>query len=117
MTNEDHKQADGDTEAILRRRRFLIESALAGAGLGALLTGCEPLVCLKVAPPPTTKAPPKPKTETSAKACLSVPLNPQPCLEVMPPKPKTDTKPTTAVVPRPCLRLPAKPCLSVRRDR
>ena len=88
---------DDDTQAILRRRRFLIQSALAGAGLGALLTGCrpEPHACLSVVP-----APPKPPT--GPKICLK-PVAPHPCLKVAP--------------PRPCLKIAPKPCLSIRKER
>jgi len=100
-----------DTEAILRRRRFLIESALAGLGVGALAAGCKeepepkvcltalppepppkkgtgPQVCLRPAPPPKgdTKAQPCLEVAPTPAPCLSVPANPQPCLEVMPPK-------------------------------
>ena len=120
------KRHDHDTDAILRRRRFLITSALTGAGLGALLAGCEPEVCLSVEPPPKPKtgadvclAPKpradKPATDAGPQACLSVPFEkpqskavPEPCLS--PP-----------VEPRPCLSPPApkpppqpKPCLSMR---
>lgn len=80
MEPEDDREDGGtseDREAILRRRRFLIQSALAGAGIGALLAGCAPKPkpgpCLTVVPPPQ---PPKPG----------------PCLKVVPPR------------PRPCLR-------------
>ena len=86
---------DDDTEAILRRRRFLIQSALAGAGIGALLAGCAPKPCLTVLQPPA---------EPTPRPCLAVvpppqPSKPGPCLKVVPPK-----KP-----PRP------GPCLSIRR--
>jgi len=62
------RQGEEDTEAILSRRRFLISSTLAGAGIGAALSGCrteppEPKVCLTPLPP---KQPPEPK------ACLSI---------------------------------------------
>jgi hypothetical protein len=100
---------DEDTQAILARRRFLIESALAG-GLGALAAGCEkeepspclkvgtPRVCLKVPPP---EPPKKPDTATTPQPCLSPPVEPRPCLEVAPP-PKKDAK-GTGEGPRVCL--------------
>ncbi len=97
------RRHDEDTQAILNRRRFLIESTLAGAGLGALAAGCgkeepqKPQICLSVAVPP--EPPKKPGTATP----------PQPCLDVAPPP-----KPTTATAPRPCLSMPApQPCLKI----
>lgn len=96
-------EPEEDRQAILRRRSrraaaggFLIQTALAGAGLGALLAGCEPeeaKPCLSI------KAPPKSK------------VDPQPCLEVAPPKPptKTGAKLKTAGEPDVCLSVPPKP--------
>ena len=74
------KQEDEDTEAILSRRRFLIFSTLAGAGIGPAMSGCQreppkPKVCLKVPsrepepPPPKDVLPPGP----GPKVCVSVP--------------------------------------------
>jgi hypothetical protein len=127
---------DEDTEAILRRRKFLIQSALAGAGLGALLAGCEaePKVCLEVTPdgpnpniclqPPKvgTKAGPKPgteaapklKTDAAARTCLSVPPEPGPCLKLPAPRTHTGAKvclklaPPKKPKPRVCLSLPTR---------
>ncbi len=46
---QDSKAAE-DTQAILSRRRFLIQTALAGAGIGvAASAGCRPRVCLSPA--------------------------------------------------------------------
>jgi len=104
---------DEDTQAILDRRRFLIESTLAGAGLGALAAGCDtekPRPCLSIAKEPqpclsVIKEPPKkPDTATPPQPCLSPPPEPRPCLEV-PAPPKKDAK---AKVEWP------KACLSVR---
>jgi hypothetical protein len=113
---------DEDTEAILNRRRFLIESTLAGAGIGAVLSGCEAQPCLKIKPEPRQclDVPPDRPTSkpTEPQVCLSVEISPlkvhppassQPaaCLkvEVKPPKPP----------PGPCLR--PGPCLSIRRKK
>ena len=123
-------RSDEDTEAILNRRRFLIESTMAGAGIGAVLSGCEAQPgpeakppesrpCLKIKPEPRQclDVPPDPPTSkpTEPQVCLSVEISqpktppaasqPAACLkvEVKPPKPP----------PRPCLRL--RPCLSIRR--
>ena len=86
--DDPEKWSDEDTEAILSRRRFLIESTLAGAGIGALATGCRPQVCLEVTPDPEPRV------------CLEVESDPnaepQVCLEVMAPEP------------------PSEPCLSPR---
>lgn len=87
-------EPEEDRQAILRRRRFLIQSALTGAGLGALLAGCEPdepKPCLSIRRPPKSTADPKP------------------CLEVAPPEPatKTGTKLMTGTEPEVCLSVPA----------
>lgn len=68
------KRPDEDTQAILDRRRFLIQSTLATAGIVAGAGGCrpEPEVCL-------TPAPPEPQV------CLSV-AAPEPCLDVSEPQ-------------------------------
>jgi len=92
-------QLDEDTEAILSRRRFLISSTLAGAGLGATLSGCrrqpqEPKVCLTLDRPkppyarPDQQAPPTEKPQPAQ-------AKPQPCLEVPPPDkpPPAEPKP------------------------
>jgi hypothetical protein len=103
---------DKDSKAILERRRFLIQSALAGLGVGALAASCEqqPQPCLSVRQVP-------PKTQTGA----------QPCLEIMPAKasttqpgqkggPSTQTPGTKSGQggAAPCLSLPAnpQPCLT-----
>ncbi|MBM4042246.1 MAG: hypothetical protein FJ290_27450 [Planctomycetes bacterium] len=133
------RRKDEDADAILNRRRFLIESTLAGAGLGALAAGCEkePQPCLKVAPPkpspclklpaPDTATPPvKPKTAVEPQPCLqplppkpATSVAPQPCLDVAPvPKPKSGTAPQPCLsmpAPKVCLRIAPKPkvCLSL----
>ena len=86
---------DEDTEAILDRRRFLIESTLAGAGLGAVLAGCdnrsEPHACLSIEPQP----------------CLEVePPESQPCLSIEIGQPTTQPKPPG---PEVCLKVEVKP--------
>ncbi|HUT34348.1 MAG TPA: hypothetical protein VNE39_12755 [Planctomycetota bacterium] len=115
--SEKRKQRDEDAQAILDRRRFLIESTLAGATLGALAAGCDtdPQACLTPPRPPKPKTagepPPPPKPTTSA--------TPQPCLEVAPPpKPKTGTAPQPCLsmpAPKVCVRMAPKPkvCLSL----
>jgi hypothetical protein len=98
----DESAGDRDTEAILARRRFLIQSTLAGLGISAAaaMTGCgdEPKACLEVAP--------KPKPEPEPKPCLEVEPEPEPCLSIEP-EPE----------PKPCLTVPPeeepKPCLDV----
>ena len=81
------RQGDEDTEAILSRRRFLIFSTLAGAGVGAALSGCrpeppQPKACFTSStwqgpgPPPELRSsqevrppkPPEPKPSPEAKA-------------------------------------------------
>ena len=129
-TVDEQERAREDTEAILSRRAFLIQSALAGAGVAAGAAGCDkkgkpaqapskprPQICLK-------KRGPRP--DGSLRPCLSV----RPPEE--PPRPMTagDPKPGMndgARVPmgRACLglRQPDKPkprpkvCLSVRKRR
>ena len=99
---------NADSEAILRRRRFLVESAIAGLGVPALLAGCgedEPRVCLSIVKPKPktdTPAPPKVTTETPPKVCLSVAPEPAPCLSM--PAPKEAPK----------VKSNLEPCLSVR---
>lgn len=111
---------DEDAEAILSRRRFLIESAVAGAGLGALAAGCaeeeRARPCLSV----MVKELPKPGTATSPQPCLEV-APPQPCLDVAPPPeaclsvaPPPEPKEGQGPPPQPCLSLPPpKPCLRI----
>jgi hypothetical protein len=91
-----------DTEAILARRRFLIASTLAGAGLGVALSGCQPKPCLKV-------------KEPGPRVCLSVKPEPRVCLTVDPelpkrPKPDPPKEGASANPPRP------EVCLSVRLE-
>ncbi len=114
--------AQEDTEAILSRRRFLIKSGLASAGLA--VAGCEkggktdqtnapgpmskphkPGICLKVAGP-------KPDAAVS-RPCLSVPdmtpdkpMRPRVCLKVRPPEPMRDPGGRKAMV---CLSQPKPP--------
>ena len=87
-------RTDEDTEAILNRRRFLIQSTLASAGVGAVMSGCkaepEPGICLSVDPPE-----PEPEPEV----CLDVaPPEPEPepqvSQDVEPPEPEPDPEPT-----------------------
>jgi hypothetical protein len=101
-----------DRAAILSRRAFLIESALASAGITVGLAGCErekqpvapqkcldiaaqkglgvtPQKCLSVAPKMCLKVAPQPRV------CLSERRDPKPpaarpCLEMMPPKRRGD---------------------------
>jgi len=83
QANDPGKRPEEDTEAILGRRRFLIASALAGAGIGIALSGC-PMTCLSYAPNPRPcleVAPPEPEPE------------PQVCLEVEPPEPQVCLQP------------------------
>jgi hypothetical protein len=99
-----------DRAAILSRRAFLIESALASAGITVGLAGCDrgkpggPQVCLS---PPPQKGPDSPQM------CLKV--APRECLKVAP-------RVCLEVAPRPCLKLAPprdggapqpRPCLSV----
>jgi hypothetical protein len=81
-----------DTEAILNRRKFLIQAALTGAGMGAVIAGCKaeeeekPKICLQVlAPtnPPATNLP-----SSQPQECLKI-SNPQICLKIAPPQPGT----------------------------
>ncbi len=91
-----------DTRAILSRRKFLIEAALAGAGTGivaATAAGCRPRACLKpelppallpgeMVPPPAPTAPaqtnvresilPPGMTDPLPRACLSLEKVPDP---------------------------------------
>ena len=80
-----------DREAILSRRKFLIESALASAGITLGVAGCGPSkettpeVCLRVAPQKCLKmAPPRAPDGGMPQVCLS---RPRPCLSVAPKKP------------------------------
>jgi LysM repeat protein len=64
-----------DAEAILNRRKFLIQAALTGAGVGGVLAAAqaadpqvcltlpEPQPCLKIAPPKTNAPPAQPPAE------------------------------------------------------
>lgn len=129
QTSPDNAQED--TDAILSRRRFLIQSGLAGAGLA--VTGCDkggkpdkaagtdpmgkghkPGICLKIAAP-------KPDAAVS-QTCLSVaimkpdkPPSPRPCLGLTrtPPKrPQMDPGKTPMKPPRKamvCLTQPRPP--------
>jgi len=101
-------QPDEDTEAILSRRRFLISSTLAGAGLGGAMSGCGPYSrpCLTLPRKPPPPQPPGPKP------CLKVPAPPEPeppkpepkvCLKVPAPAEPEPPKPE----PKVCLKVPA----------
>ena len=112
------ERPDEDTEAILNRRRFLIASALAGAGLGAV-AGCDPEPCLKVGPPPR-KAGSKPSTRPAERKPKTPDQpEPKPCLTPELPKPKTaaQPKPKPGTAPRPCLSVIRPPgprgCLKI----
>jgi len=112
-----------DREAILSRRAFLIESALASAGITVGLAGCDtkrgtgPQVCLSIAAPPPDAGTRKPLP----RVCLeemppqpprpSVCLQPQVCLSV--PRPTECLK----VAPRVCLRAAPQKCLKVAPPR
>jgi hypothetical protein len=117
--------ATEDRDAILSRRKFLIESALASAGITIGVAGCGPSkkdtgpqVCLSIAPQPQEclkVAPPRPNV------CLSPPPQPPPpqpqeCLRVAPQKCLKIAPPRDGGAPRPqvCLSKPRpRPCLSV----
>ncbi len=94
MTPDPTPKHNDDTKAILARRRFLIQSTLAGLGVAATaaVTGCdEPKPCLKVKPEPKAclkEVPPQKKEE-----------DPQPCLE--PPKRKVEPVPDICLKPLP----------------
>jgi len=98
-------RSEEDTEAIMNRRKFLIESTLVGAGLSAALAGCksesesEPKVCLSINVPVTTQ--PKPCLEVDSQPADDEvkPIGPQVCLSI-------DTPPEPPPLPRrlgPCL--------------
>lgn len=57
---QDDGKKRADAEAILSRRRFLIGTTLAGAGLGAAAVGCDPGWYSPGPPPPKPKDPPPP---------------------------------------------------------
>lgn len=102
----DDEKRGRDKDAILARRRFFIASAVAGV----VATSCDrsPMVCLEVAPVPTSPGsggglPP-----------------PRPCLEVLPPEDAStpasedagigaadDAGKTSDKSPQPCLSVPA----------
>jgi hypothetical protein len=132
-----------DREAILSRRKFLIESALASAGitLGVGVAGCgpskketapqvclsvapvepRPTECLKVAPPPPPDAgapasqPVRPTVCLQPRPCLSVPRPPEVCLRVAPQKClKIAPQRPDGGMPRPCLSRP-RPCLQPKK--
>jgi hypothetical protein len=118
-----------DRDAILSRRKFLIESALASAGITIGVAGCGPSkkdpgpqVCLSVAPqpPPPDAAfaqppPPRPTVCLQPQVCLSPPPQPQECLKIAPQKCLKFAPPRERPdggTPRPCLSRP-RVCLSV----
>jgi hypothetical protein len=126
----DRGEATEDRAAILSRRAFLIESALASAGITVGLAGCGPSkketvpqVCLSIAlPPPDAAAPasqpPRPSVCLQPTVCLSparpgvcLRVAPQKCLKVAPPRERRD-----GGVPRPCLSRP-RVCLQPPRPR
>jgi hypothetical protein len=100
-----------DAEAILNRRRFLIQAALTGAGVGAVLAGAraaEPQICLKIAPPKGTNAPPHITNAPPVKPPTNAPpTNPQPCLSPPAPRPRPQVCLSVAPAPRPCLSIKA----------
>jgi hypothetical protein len=122
-----------DRAAILSRRAFLIESALASAGITVGIAGCGPSQkdtapqvclsvpreCLKVRQTPTTVPPdagpavaPRPCLSVAPRVCLEVApqkclrVAPQKCLKIAPPAERRD-----GGAPRPCLR--PRVCLSI----
>jgi hypothetical protein len=97
------RRQDEDSKAILERRRFLIQSALAGLGAGALAASCEqqPKVCLSEVP--LKVVPPSPKVSTQQPGQKAGPSTQAPAS-----KPSTTTPPSRPV----CLR--PQPCLSER---
>jgi hypothetical protein len=132
------QHVDEDTEAILSRRRFLIQSTLATAGLGVAASGCkpeaclEPQVCLTPAPPPDVQpqvcldvVEPEPQVcleeEPEPQVCLSVEPEPQVCLDVELPVPEPQVCLSEEPLPDVCLSVPAPapdpppadPCLSI----
>jgi hypothetical protein len=97
-----------DRAAILSRRAFLIESALASAGITVGIAGCgpskkdtAPQVCLSVAPTECLKVAP----QSRPTACLGV--APRPCLSVAP-------RVCLEVAPQKCLRVAPQKCLKIR---
>ena len=126
--HDDQPPQDEDTRAILHRRRFLIESALAGIGAGAVLIGCDkkpagsPKPCLSVKAPPQTQPKPQVCLEVEPRPCLSVApspatkpaTRPEPQVCLSPPVPPPPTPCLKIVPPQPCLSPPApKPCLKI----
>ncbi len=116
--DEPEKLPDEDTQAILDRRRFLIESTLAGAGIGIAAAGCRPQACLSVEPEPGPCLSPPPEDAVPGPTD-----EPEVCLEVVPPEPPP---PTGEPEPDICLSVveieppPPEPgfdiCLSPRED-
>lgn len=115
--DEPEKQPNEDTQAILDRRRFLIESTLAGTGIGLAASGCRPQACLSVEPDSGPRRSPPPEENLSGTED-----QPQVCLEVEPPDP-----PPSAGEPVPDICLSVQwdppppehgfePCLSPRED-
>ncbi len=84
--SEEERRRDEDAEAILNRRRFLIGSALAGAGIGAAAVGCDHWRHHGPPPPP--------------KACLTPPP-PKVCLTIVPPKKCVVPPPKVCLTPPP----------------
>jgi hypothetical protein len=134
-------EATEDRAAILSRRAFLIESALASAGITVGVAGCGPSKkdtapqvclsvpreCLKVAQPRDAgPPPPRPNVCLQPQVCLSVPaprptecltIRPRVCLRVAPQKCLKIAPPRERPdggVPRPCLSRPRpRVCLSI----
>ncbi len=131
--------SDEDTQAILSRRSFLIETTLVNAGLGVGLGACRPQVSLKnvphredtIAPSRDAGMTQKPPV-TKPRVCLSPPIRPpirpQVCLKIPPPRdaqvprPPTDATQTTQEdagpqpTPRVCLKVaPPRPHPCLKR--
>ncbi len=85
--NDPAARPDEDTEAILSRRRFLIQSTLAGAGIGAVASVCEARICLSIIRDPDKLQEPDPQTY------LVEPSEPEPRLGVaQPPEPSPESQ-------------------------
>ncbi len=121
--------AQEDTDAILSRRRFLIQSGLAGAGIA--VGGCEkggktdkasgaggmdkppkPGICLKVRAPqrdaavsrPCLSVPERPPMEPGMKPAMAPDMKPRVCLKVRMPR-KPDRR-ATVCLSKPTQRRP-----------
>jgi len=84
------RQGDEDTEAILSRRRFLIFSTLAGAGIGSPCWAASPSHPKRRCGSKSRRARHRrlcpPATEPCQEGQLPKPPAPKPCLSVPPPR-------------------------------